>query len=26
MPNTANKYRHHYEQKHVLVKRGGKPI
>jgi len=26
MPNTANKYRHHYEQQHVLVKSGGKPI
>jgi hypothetical protein len=26
MPNTVNKYRHHYEQQHVLVKTGGKPI
>jgi len=26
MPNTANKYRQHYEQKHLLVKTGGKPI
>ena len=26
MPNTAHKYRQHYEQQHLLVKTGGKPI
>lgn len=26
MPNTANKYRQHYEQQHLLVKSGGKPM
>jgi hypothetical protein len=26
MPNAANKYRQHYEQQHLLVKSGGKPI
>lgn len=26
MPNTANKYRQHYGQQHLLVQTGGKPI
>lgn len=26
MPNTSRKYRQHYEQQHLLVKTGGKPI
>jgi hypothetical protein len=26
MPNAAGKYRQHYEQQHLLVKSGGKPI
>lgn len=26
MPNTANKYRQHYGQQHLLVPTGGKPI
>ncbi|CAF1308373.1 unnamed protein product [Adineta steineri] len=26
MPNTAKKYRQHYEQQHILVNSGGKPI
>ncbi|CAF1096938.1 unnamed protein product [Rotaria magnacalcarata] len=26
MPNTADKYRQHYKQQHLLVKSGGKPM